>query len=122
MHDQVGTLCAAVAGRADLGVEVDVLGHAGRFDDPAPPGGEACAHVRYAGVTSAQAGAFKTPTLRGVGRTAPYMHNGVLPTLRAVIDHYDQPPPAGHLSEPEVIPIGLTEREKQALECFLRAL
>jgi cytochrome c peroxidase len=98
----------------------------GPYDD-APPASagrttDACAHVRYAGVNNSQAGAFKTPTLRSVARTAPYMHNGAFATLRSVIDHYDQPPQAGNLGDPEVIPIGLNEGEKAALECFLRQL
>ena len=32
--------------------------------------------------------AFRTPSLREIGRTAPYMHNGSLPTLAAVVNHY----------------------------------
>src|SRR5262249_6975465 len=34
------------------------------------------------------ANSFKTPSLRNVARRAPYMHNGSLPSLRAVVDHY----------------------------------
>jgi cytochrome c peroxidase len=36
----------------------------------------------------AEMGAFKTPTLRNVAQTAPYMHDGSMPTLKDVIDHY----------------------------------
>ncbi len=36
-----------------------------------------------------QRGKFRTPTLRNVELTAPYMHNGVYATLEEVIDHYD---------------------------------
>ena len=35
-------------------------------------------------------GTFKTPSLRNIELTAPYMHDGRLPTLRAVVDHYDR--------------------------------
>jgi len=35
-------------------------------------------------------GAFKTPTLRDIARTAPYMHDGSLKTLREVMDYYDK--------------------------------
>src|SRR5262249_47759692 len=43
------------------------------------------------GVTGKQAdqGKFKTPTLREVGRTAPYMHNGRFKTLAEVVQHYN---------------------------------
>ena len=33
-------------------------------------------------------GKFKTPTLRNIALTAPYMHDGSAPTLEAVLDHY----------------------------------
>ena len=70
-------------------------------------------------------GAFKTPTLRNVALTGPYMHDGSLRTLREVIDHYvdapRRPENAGKLSilMPEIT---LTEQEKQDLEAFLRTL
>jgi cytochrome c peroxidase len=35
-------------------------------------------------------GAFKTPTLRAVALTAPYMHNGIYRTLGEVVEHYDR--------------------------------
>jgi cytochrome c peroxidase len=66
--------------------------------------------------------AFKTPTLRDVARRAPYMHNGSLPTLEAVIDHYN----VGGMSRPsrsELIgPLGLTAGEKADLLAFLQTL
>jgi cytochrome c peroxidase len=67
-------------------------------------------------------GAFATPSLRNVSRTAPYMHDGGLPTLDAVIDFYD----GGGLSNPglspRIRPIQLDSSEKAALIAFLRAL
>ena len=52
--------------------------------------------------------AFKTPTLRDVARRAPYMHDGSVPTLDAVIDLYDR----GGIERPsraeEIKPLGLT--------------
>ena len=69
--------------------------------------------------------AFKTPTLRNITLTAPYMHDGSLKTLREVIDHYVDVPknPAnkGKLS-PLMPVIDLTEQEKQDLEAFLKSL
>lgn len=47
-------------------------------------------------------GKFKTPTLRNIALTAPYMHNGVHATLKDVIQHYDLDAP-NRFVEPEVI-------------------
>ncbi len=67
-------------------------------------------------------GAFKTPTLREVTRTAPYMHDGSLATLDDVIEFYNRSGnPNPHL-DPELRPLRLTPEEKQALLAFLRAL
>jgi len=66
--------------------------------------------------------AFKTPTLRNVSRTAPYMHNGSLATLRDVVDFYDA---GGGLSEPKtpLLPkLHLTPSEKRDLVAFLESL
>jgi cytochrome c peroxidase len=69
--------------------------------------------------------AFKTPTLRNIALTGPYMHDGSLKTLREVIDHYvDAPKKAenkGKLS-PLMPAIELTEQEKHDLESFLKTL
>ncbi len=70
----------------------------------------------------AGAGAFKTPTLREVARTPPYMHDGSLATLVDVVEFYDrggQPNPG--LDE-EIRPLKLTADEKAALLAFLGAL
>ncbi len=65
-------------------------------------------------------GAFKTPTLREVTRTAPYMHDGSLATLDDVIEFYNRGGnPNPHL-DPELRPLRLTPEEKQALLAFLR--
>ncbi len=67
-------------------------------------------------------GAFKTPTLRNVERTAPYMHDGSLATLDEVIDFYDRGGNANPHRDPEIRPLDLTAEEKQALLAFLRSL
>ena len=69
-------------------------------------------------------GAFKTPTLRDIGRTAPYMHNGAYMTLEEVVDHYDQGgfENAGTPSENMKPSLNLTERDKRALVAFMKAL
>jgi len=67
-------------------------------------------------------GAFKTPTLREVARTAPYMHDGSLPTLEAVVDFYDDGGRPNLNSDPEIHPLHLAVEEKQALVLFLQSL
>jgi len=70
----------------------------------------------------ADRGAFKTPTLREIARTAPYMHDGSLSTLDEVIDYYDRGGnPNPHL-DPELRPLHLAPQEKSALRAFLKAL
>jgi cytochrome c peroxidase len=69
-------------------------------------------------------GAFRTPTLRNVAITAPYMHAGQLPSLRAVVDFYDQgggTPSSGAL-DPLLHPLGLSAAEKEELVLFLETL
>lgn len=65
--------------------------------------------------------AFKTPTLRNITETAPYMHTGALATLPQVLDHYNQAPtaPAG---QTELVPLGLTQTELAQLAAFLGSL
>ena len=77
-----------------------------------------------AAVTSndADRGAFKTPTLREIARTAPYMHDGSLPTLDTVVDFYDQGGRANPYLDPEMRPRRFTQAEKTSLVAFLRAL
>ena len=60
--------------------------------------------------------AFRTPTLREISRTAPYMHNGVFATLREVIDFLDA---GGGPGNSELDPLALSEEEKKSLETFL---
>ncbi|HZZ90162.1 MAG TPA: cytochrome c peroxidase [Caulobacteraceae bacterium] len=66
--------------------------------------------------------AFKTPTLRGVADRGPYMHDGSVATLEAVVDHYDH----GYLSRPSLAaqmkPLHLAPRDRTDLVAFLRAL
>ncbi len=67
-------------------------------------------------------GAFKTPTLREVARTAPYMHDGSITPLEEVIEFYDRGGNANPYLDPELRPLNLTAAEKRALRTFLRAL
>ena len=77
-----------------------------------------------AGVTrrDGDRGAFKTPPLREVARTAPYMHDGSLPTLEVVVSFYDAGGRANPSLDAEVRPLGLTAEERRSLVAFLRTL
>ena len=66
--------------------------------------------------------AFKTPTLREIARTAPYMHDGSLPTLDAVVDFYDQGGRANPTLDPEMRRRQFTPGDTIALVAFLRSL
>lgn len=67
-------------------------------------------------------GAFKTPTLRNVSRTAPYMHNGELKTMEEVIDHYIDGAKGKPNLSPDMKPVKLSGTEKADLIEFLNAL
>ncbi len=70
----------------------------------------------------ADRGAFKTPTLRHIHATAPYMHDGSLKTLMEVVEYYNKGgTPNPYLSK-EIKPLNLTEQEKADLVAFLHAL
>ncbi len=60
--------------------------------------------------------AFRTPTLREISKTAPYMHNGVFDTLDEVIDFFDR---GGGEGNTAVKPLGLSADEKRYLKTFL---
>jgi cytochrome c peroxidase len=70
-------------------------------------------------------GAFKTPTLRGLNCTAPYMHNGRFDTIERVIDHYslfDDVLRPEHHDDPLLAPRNFTVREKADILAFLLTL
>jgi cytochrome c peroxidase len=60
--------------------------------------------------------AFKTPTLREVAKTAPYMHNGIFKSLDEVIDFFNK---GGGKGNKVLKPLNLTDDEKKALKTFL---
>jgi cytochrome c peroxidase len=67
-------------------------------------------------------GAFKTPTLRNVELTAPYMHDGSEATLLDVIEFYNRGGNDNPNLSGEMRPLNLTDQEKQDLVEFLKAL
>lgn len=72
--------------------------------------------------SGAGAGNFKTPTLRQVARTAPYMHDGSFATLEDVIEFYDRGGRSNPNLDVEIRPLHLTSSEKRGLIAFLQAL
>ncbi len=70
-------------------------------------------------------GEFKTPTLRNVARTAPYMHEGQIATLRAVVEFYstlENAAAPGEHTETILVPLHLSEAEVDDLLAFLASL
>jgi cytochrome c peroxidase len=67
-------------------------------------------------------GAFKTPGLRNVAAHPPYMHDGSISTLGAVIDYYDRGGNPGKGKSPFIYRLGLSSSEERDLLAFLRAL
>jgi len=100
-------------------VQADPFNCLGPFSDAAP---EQCVALRFLKAEGDTLdGSFKTPTLRNVAETAPYMHAGQYGTLGEVLDHYTDGSYAlvGHN---ELTPLGLTEDELAQLEAFLTTL
>jgi cytochrome c peroxidase len=67
-------------------------------------------------------GAFKTPTLREIARTGPYMHDGSLKTLEEVVDFYDKGGIPNKNLDPSIRKLNLSAQEKADLVSFLNAL
>ncbi len=67
-------------------------------------------------------GAFKTPTLREIANTAPYMSDGSLKTLEEVVEFYDKGCQNNKWLSPKVKPLNLTDQEKKDLVEFMKAL
>lgn len=71
------------------------------------------------GLRSAPGRSVKTPTLREIGHRAPYMHDGSLTTLEAVVDHYaDLDPKAGG----GIRPVALSPAERREIVAFLQSI
>jgi cytochrome c peroxidase len=60
--------------------------------------------------------AFRTPTLRDIAKSGPYMHNGVFSSLEEVMDFFDK---GGGEGNTALKPLGLTAEEKKDLKTFL---
>jgi cytochrome c peroxidase len=83
----------------------------------------------FRGKMPAMKGLFRTPSLRYTKYTAPYMHNGTVPTLEAVVDFYDRGGVTAdgrttdfpETKSPLIKPLGLEPQEKADLVAFLKA-
>lgn len=83
---------------------------------------ERCEELSFAVVDSpAQVGAFKVPSLRGVGQRAPYMHAGQFASLDRVVKHYSRAPRAA-IGLSELRPLHLSLAEQRQIVAFLRTL
>ncbi len=67
-------------------------------------------------------GRFKTPSLRGLVHTAPYMHDGSLATLEDVVAFYRRGANANTTLDPHLAPLDMTDADAENLLAFLRAL
>lgn len=90
-------------------------------DDPTKTGAWAVQNVKF---LHSNFGIFRVPTLRRTAQTAPYMHDGSIKTLEAVIDHYNEIDTERLHTDGVAIlqPLGLSEQDKQDLLAFLNSL
>lgn len=98
---------------------------AGYFSDD--PAGLRAKHLAFLDADAGVRGHFKTPSLRNVALTAPYMHQGQMATLREVVEYYSKLDTAVDPADPNhvealLVKLDLTEREIDDLVAFLQAL
>jgi cytochrome c peroxidase len=101
-------------------VLADPFNRAGEFSDAVDD-----SHLVALATLDADEGAFRTPTLRNVGKTAPYMHDGVYAALWDVVNHYNFGGGTGLFSgtkEVTIAPLLLDDRELDDLVEFLTSL
>jgi cytochrome c peroxidase len=99
-------------------LRTDAFNCLGEFSDATA---DQCEELRYMRSGPELLGAMRTPSLRNLAGTAPYMHKGQMRTLTEVLEHYNRAPLAliGHS---EVQPLGLSNKQLKQLEAFLLTL
>jgi cytochrome c peroxidase len=113
------------AGRAEgvTRLRSDEFQAGGAFSDDRQ--GDAARNMAFLDTGAPSAGRIKTPSLRNVALTAPYMHQGQLATLRDVLRYYStlegRTPPGPH-DEKILVPLHLDEQETTDLVAFLESL
>ncbi len=110
-----------------VGIErllADPFNAAGAYSDDRD--GPQASRLRFLARKPADAGLFKTPTLRNIAHTPPYMHQGQFATLERVVAHYstfEGAAPAGHhQQDPFLKPINLSPEQATELVAFLKTL
>ena len=99
-------------------VLADPFNCAGDFsDDPTHD----CPELDFARTGATLIGAMRTPSLRNLGGTEPYMHEGQFASLADVLKNYNQAPLA-MIGHNEAKPLGLSSRQLRELEAFLETL
>lgn len=104
-------------------VLVDPFNGLGRYS--AMSEGPEVAELRFLRRSAENWGQYKTPSLRNVALTPPYMHQGQLPNLDSVVAHYstfENALPAGHHAETFLVPLDLSSDEVDSLVAFLKTL
>ena len=104
-------------------VMADPFNAAGKFSDDANGAGKQ--KLEFLANPPENWGRFKTPSLRNVALTAPYMHQGQFARLDDVIAHYstfEGALPPGHHDETILKPLQLTQSERDDLRAFLEVL
>lgn len=99
-------------------VRLDPFNCLGRYADVS---NNNCAELRFVRTGPELIGAIRTPSLRNLDGTGPFMHKGQLTTLAEVLSHYNRAPLA-MIGHNEVNPLELSGRELRQLESFLGTL
>lgn len=102
-------------------VLLDEFNCQGRYSDAAI---DECPHLRYMNRTSLShsQGSFKTPSLRGVVKTAPYFHDGRFESLLEVVTHYSQAHDAQLIGPTDLRTFELSKKNIEQLTAFLKML
>lgn len=106
-------------------LSADEFVSAGYFSDD--PTGLRAQHLAFLDAEAGVRGHFKTPSLRNVALTAPYMHQGQMATLREVVEYYSTLDTAVDPADPNhvealLVKLDLTEREIDDLVAFMQSL
>jgi cytochrome c peroxidase len=126
---EVGVPFMLGAGKVDPGrhggikrLQADPFNLLGKYSDDGS--GASATKTRHVEMQHANFGQFKTPTLRNVGLTAPYMHDGRLASLREVVRHYSELDMERiHVHGEQLLrPLRLTPGESEDLVAFLESL
>ncbi len=107
-----------------LAVVDDPFNAAGQYSDDPTWGGDKLARLPSAPPAPETLGQFKVPSLRGIGQSPPYFHDGSRSTLEEVVAYYSRDltdPVVGHREESLVI-LDLPHEDEAAIVAFLRSL